>query len=130
MPYVHLVIALALVEFLIFGTAVARARTRYHVAPPATTGNAEFERYFRAHMNTLEQLVIFLPAIVLFAHYLNAYIAASFGVLFIIGRALYFQGYVKAAERRHPGFLVGGIASLVLLIGGIFGALRALVAGG
>jgi len=130
MPYVHLVIALALVEFFVFGTAVARARTRYHVPPPATTGNAEFERYFRVHMNTLEQLVIFLPSIVLFAHYLNAYVAAALGALFIIGRALYFQGYVKDPERRHFGFGVGGIATLVLLIGGIFGTVRALVAGG
>ena len=46
MPYVNLVIALALVEFLLFGIAVARARTRYHVPAPATTGNADFERYF------------------------------------------------------------------------------------
>jgi glutathione S-transferase len=128
MPYVHLVIALALVEFLIFGTAVARARTRYHVAPPATTGNAEFERYFRAHMNTLEQLVIFLPAIVLFAHYLNAYIAASFGVLFIIGRALYFQGYVRAPQARHIGFILTVAPNLALLTGAIIGAIVALSA--
>lgn len=130
MPYVNLVIALALVEFLLFGIAVARARTRYHVAAPATTGNADFERYFRVHANTLEQLIIFLPAIVLFAHYVNAYLAAALGALFIIGRAVYFQGYTKAAEGRHLGFGLSVIPSLILLIGGIFGALRALLAGG
>jgi glutathione S-transferase len=130
MPYVNLVIALALVEFLLFGIAVARARTRYHVPAPATTGNADFERYFRVHANTLEQLIIFLPAIVLFAHYVNAYLAAALGALFIIGRAVYFQGYTKAAEGRHLGFGLSVIPSLILLIGGIFGALRALLAGG
>lgn len=130
MAWVHLVIGLALVEFLVFGTAVARARVRYQVPAPAMSGDPAFERCFRAHMNTLEQLVVFIPSILLFAHYLSPYIAAALGALFVLGRALYFQGYVKAAERRHPGFLVGGIASLVLLIGGIFGALRALVAGG
>ena len=130
MPYVNLVIALALAEFLLFGIAVARARTRYHVPAPATTGNADFERYFRVHANTLEQLIIFLPAIMLFAHYVNAYLAAALGALFIIGRAVYFQGYTKAAEGRHLGFGLSVIPSLILLIGGIFGALRALLAGG
>ena len=130
MPYVNLVIALALVEFFLFGIAVARARTRYHVPAPATTGNAEFERYFRVQMNTLEQLIIFLPAIVLFAHYVNAYLAAALGALFVIGRAVYFQGYTKAAEGRHLGFGLSVIPSLILLLGGIFGALRALLAGG
>jgi glutathione S-transferase len=130
MPSVHLVIALALVEFFLFGVAVARARTRYQVLPPATTGNADFERYFRVQMNTLEQLVIFVPAIMLFGHYLSPYLAAALGVLFIIGRALYFQGYVKAAEKRHTGFGLSAIANLILLVGGIFGALRALAIGG
>lgn len=130
MPYVNLVIGLALVEFLLFGIAVARARTRYHVPAPATSGNADFERYFRVHANTLEQLIIFLPAIVLFAHYVNTYLAAALGALFVIGRAVYFQGYTKAAERRHLGFGLSVIPSLILLIGGIFGALRALLAGG
>src|SRR5436305_9823904 len=58
MPFVHLVIALALVEFFLFGVAVARARARYNIPAPATTGNEVFERYFRVQMNTLEQLVI------------------------------------------------------------------------
>jgi uncharacterized membrane protein YecN with MAPEG domain len=102
MPYVHLVIALALVEFFVFGWAVGRARTRYQVPAPATTGNPVFERYFRAQMNTLEQLVIFLPALLLFAYYLNPYIAAALGALFVIGRALYFRGYVHSPE-QHQG---------------------------
>ena len=126
MPYVHLVVALALVEFLVFGLAVARARDRYHVPAPATAGNADFERYFRAQGNTLEQLVLFLPSLLLFAHYLNAYIAASLGVVFLIGRAMYFAGYVRAAEARHTGFLVSAIPTAILLLGAIYGALRAL----
>ena len=130
MAYVHLVIVLALVEFLAFGLAVARARERYHVPAPATAGNADFERYFRAQSNTLEQLVLFLPSLLLFAHYLNAYIAASLGGVFIIGRAMYFTGYVKAAEARHTGFLVSAIPTAILLIGGIYGVLRALLSGG
>ncbi len=117
MPYVHLVIGLALVEFFLFGLAVARARQRYQVRAPATTGHEVFERTFRAQMNTLEQLVIFLPSIVLFAYYINAAWAAALGALFVIGRALFFRGYVKAADARHVGFSLGAVATLVLLRG-------------
>ena len=128
MPLVHLVIGLALVEFSLFGWAVSRARARYQVAAPATTGHEVFERYFRVQMNTLEQLVIFVPSIVLFARYVNAYVAAALGAVFLVGRALYFQGYVKAAAGRHLGFMLSAIPNVALLIGAILGALVALTA--
>ena len=130
MPLVHLVLALALVEFFLFGLAVARARTRYNVPAPAISGHAVFERYFRVQMNTLEQLIIFVPGVLLFAHYVNAYGAAALGALFIIGRAVYFRGYVRAPEARHVGFVLSAVPNLTLLIGGIIGALRALAVGG
>ena len=127
MPYVHLVIALALVEFLLFGLAVGRARARYDVPAPATSGNPAFERYFRVQMNTLEQLVIFVPSILLFAHYVGAYVAAALGLIFVIGRAIYFQGYTKAAEGRHIGFTLSVVPNVVLLVGGLLGAVRAIL---
>ena len=67
MLYVEIVLALALLQFIFFGMAVGRARGLYKCPAPATTGNEMFERYFRVQMNTLEQLVVFVPAIVLFA---------------------------------------------------------------
>jgi len=128
MPLVHLVIALALVEFFLFGLAVASARARYHIAAPATTGNEVFERYFRVQMNTLEQLIIFVPSVLLFARYVNVYVAAALGVVFLIGRALYFQGYVKAPQARHVGFILTAVPNLALLIGAIIGAIVTLSA--
>src|ERR1700756_4398664 len=114
MPYVHIVIALALLEFFLFGVAVARARATYRVMAPATAGHEVFERYFRVQMNTLEQLIIFVPAIVLFARYVNAYAAAALGAMFLVGRALYFRGYVKAAAGRHLGFMLSAIPNVTL----------------
>ena len=127
MAYVHLVIVLALLEFLLFGYAVGRARTRYNVPAPAMCGHEVFDRCFRAQMNTLEQLVLFLPSIWLFAHYLNAWAAVALGVLFIVGRALYFRGYVQAAESRHAGFLLSAIPNVTLLIGALIGVMRAIL---
>jgi len=127
MPYVHIVLALALGEFFLFCLAVARARDTYNVPPPATTGHEVFERYFRVQMNTLEQLVIFVPSLLLFARYVNGWLAAVLGVTFIIGRAVYFRGYVRAARERHFGFMLSVIPNVTLLAGGLLGALWALV---
>jgi len=127
MAYVHLVIVLALLEFLLFGQAVGRARTRYKVPAPAMSGHEVFDRYFRAQMNTLEQLVLFLPSIWLFGHYINAWAAVALGVLFIVGRALYFRGYVQAAESRHAGFVLSAIPNVTLLVGALIGVVRAVL---
>jgi len=62
MPLVQLVIGLAMVQFFFFLFAVGKARGTYKVPAPATTGNEVFERYFRVQMNTLELLVMFVPA--------------------------------------------------------------------
>jgi glutathione S-transferase len=124
MAYVDLVIVLALLEFWLFGIAVSRARARYKVPAPAMSGHEVFDRYFRAQMNTLEQLVVFLPSIWLFARYINAWTAVALGLLFIIGRALYFRGYVQAAEARHAGFAISAIPNVALLSGAFIGVLR------
>jgi hypothetical protein len=125
MPLVHLVIGLALLEFFGFIMAVGWARGKYKVQAPATTGHEIFERYFRVQMNTLEQLVLFLPGIWLFATYVNARGAAALGVLFIVGRLVYFTGYVRAPRQRSAGFALSVFPTMALLVGGVIGAARA-----
>jgi glutathione S-transferase len=125
MHLVHLVIGLALLEFLGFICAVGWARGRYQVAAPATTGHEVFDRYFRVQMNTLEQLAVFLPGIWLFANYVSAPAAAALGAVFIIGRLLYFIGYVRDPARRSAGFVLSAVPVIALLIGGTLGAARA-----
>ena len=129
MPYVHIVIGLALIEFLYFGVAVSQARGRYRIPAPATTGNEIFERYFRVQMNTLEQLVIFIPSILMFGQYFSPYLAAAIGAVFLIGRLVYLFAYVKDPKKREAGFLLSVIPTVILLLGAIFGAGRAALAG-
>lgn len=124
MALVHLVIALALMEFFAFGAAVAKARGKYGVAAPATTGHEIFERYFRVQMNTLELLVMFVPAIWIFARYISAPIAAALGAVFLVGRVIYFRSYVREPRSRELGFALSAGPVMVLLIGAIFGAAR------
>jgi glutathione S-transferase len=119
MSYVDLVLTIALLEFLYFGFAVAQARARYQVAAPATTGNEMFERYFRVQMNTMEQLILFIPGILIFSHYADPRLAAALGVVFVVGRAIYFRAYTRAPGSRTVGFMLSMIPNLILVVGGL-----------
>ena len=127
MSYVLLVVALALLQFIIFGMAVGYARHKYHFPAPATSGNEMFERYFRGQMNTLEQLIVFVPAVFLFASHVSANWAAILGAVYLIGRTLYFIGYVREPKSRGTGFLLTMVANTVLVVGTLVAALRGLV---
>jgi uncharacterized MAPEG superfamily protein len=118
---VGFVIALALLQYFVFGTLVGRARGKYNVPAPATSGHPIFDRTFRVHQNTAEQLVSVVPAIWLFATYVSAPIAAGLGALFLVGRILYFRGYVADASKRGTGFAIGALAHVALLLGALFG---------
>ena len=126
MPYLALITVLALLQFLYFGIQVGRARGRYAVPAPATTGNEHFERHFRVQMNTLELLAMFLPALWLFGSYISAIWAAALGAVFIIGRGLYAMGYVKEPNKRSLGYALSILPTLALLIGVGIWAIRAL----
>jgi len=124
MAYVQIVLALALLQFIYFGIAVGRARGIYKCPAPATTGNEIFERYFRVQMNTLEQLVVFVPALLLFATKVDPRWAAGLGAVYLVGRVLYFTAYVRDPAKRGPGFGLTAIPNLVLVVGGLIGAMR------
>jgi glutathione S-transferase len=127
MPLVHIVIGLALVQFLFFCFAVGKARGTYKIAAPATTGNEIFERYFRVQMNTLELLVIFVPSILIFGQYFGSYLAVALGAIYLIGRLIYFTSYVKDPKSRSAGYGLSALPVIILLAGSIFGAIRAAV---
>ena len=125
MELTAIVIALALLEYSVITILCGRARGRCGVVAPATTGDPTFERYFRAQQNTVEQLIIFVPAMLLFGHYVSVPIGAGLGLVFILGRALFARGYYQDPPKRAMGFGLSLLSSLVLLIGGLIGAVVA-----
>lgn len=129
MPFVAIVTVLALLQFFWLGFQVARARGRYGIAAPAMTGNEIFERHFRVQMNTLEQLVMFLPALWIFAAYISPLWAAALGVVFILGRAIYATAYVRDPKSRSLGFGLSAFPTLAMLIGIVVWAVRAILLG-
>lgn len=128
MPYVDIVTALALLQFIVFGYKVGSARMKYGVNAPAVTGNEIFERYFRIQQNTLEQLIIFLPALYLFSRYFNPLWATGLGAVYLIGREVYAATYVKNPAKRSLGYGLTFVPTVILLAGGTIGAVRELVA--
>ena len=127
MEAVYIVVALALLEYMVFAALVGRARGKFGIRAPATTGHPEFERTYRVHQNTLESLVVFVPAAVLFGLYVSPLWAAVLGVAFIVARAMYAAAYIQAAEKRGPGAGLTGLVNGVLVIGAIVGLVLRLV---
>jgi len=108
----------ALVYFWM-ATQVAGTRRKTGVLAPVMTGDARLERTIRAHTNTLEWMPIFLPGLWLFAIYWGDLPAAVIGAVWILGRIIYFQGYVADAAKRAPGFFIQALAVGVLLFGAL-----------
>ena len=117
--FTALVTCLAILVYAYASILVSRARAKFGVKLPAISGNPGFERVFRAHMNTLEWLPIFLPSLWLFAVYIGDSSAAALGLVWIVGRILYMIGYLKAVEKRGPGFALQGLVCVVLWAGSL-----------
>lgn len=127
MEPVAVVILLALIEYVAFGMLVGRARGKYGVHAPAVAGHEVFERYFRVHQNTLEMLVVFVPAMWLFGTYVDPTWAALLGLVYVVGRILYLRGYVADPAKREIGFGLSVLPVIVLLLGALWGAARQLL---
>lgn len=120
-----------LTVLLLFGTmwAVGHARGKYGVKAPATTGDPAFERAYRVQMNTLEQTVMFLPLLWLAANYGFTGWAGMAGLVWIVGRVWYAVAYLADAGKRGPGFTVGMVAWIAVLLMAVFGVARAMLIG-
>ena len=129
MALVEIVTVLALLQFIYFGVLVGRARERFGVKAPAISGHEIFERYFRVQMNTLELLVVFLPALWLATAFVAARWAALLGAVYLIGRFAYLRAYVAEPSKRSIGFALTSVPILVLLAIDLIGAVGRLIRG-
>ena len=110
------VLMLILLQALYFGIEVGRARQRLGIEAPAVSGDDKFDRYFRAHQNSLEQLIIFLPAVLVTAYLGYSITCVVCGVFYLLGRAIYFRSYVKEPKKRTLGFVLSFFSSVILIM--------------
>ena len=121
MPWIELISLLALLQYLVFGALVGKARAQYGVKAPSTTGHEIFERVYRVQMNTLELLVVFLPSLWLAAKYWSPSLVAAVGSIYIFGRLLYSRAYVRAPASRGLGHMLSLLPVVTLLVAALVG---------
>ena len=121
MVWVDLVTVLALLQFLYFGVLVGRARGQYGVQGPATTGHDIFERYFRVQMNTLELLVVLIPALWMAAGYWPAGWMSLIAAVYLVGRFVYLRAYTNPQGKRTLGYALSFIPIVLLLLASLLG---------
>jgi len=121
MENVALVAILLLIQYMAFQMMVGVARGKGEVKAPAISGDEAFERMFRVQMNTLENLIITLPMMMICAHHFSAKVAAILGLVFFVGRILYMLSYRKDPAKRGPGFMLGFLANIGLIGCSIYG---------
>lgn len=126
-PWTTLAVVAALLTYFWTSAEVGRARTKYGVAAPATSGHPEFDRRFRVQMNTLETLALFLPLLLLAAPVLGDRITAIIAILYPIGRVLYARAYYSDPASRSLGFGLTMLPVAVFLVTAIWGAVRTLL---
>ncbi|MBV9991821.1 MAG: MAPEG family protein [Alphaproteobacteria bacterium] len=125
-----IVTVIALLMYFWTGFRVGGMRSKHGIKAPAVTGNFEFECAYRVQMNTLEQMVMFLPLLWLSNAYFMAwpYLTGALGLVWVVGRIVYAIGYMQDPSKREAGFIISALALLALLITTIWGIANAWIA--
>jgi len=121
-PLPAIVLCLALILYFVLTANVGRARGKYKIDAPAISGHPDFERVFRVQQNTLENLIMFIPGLWLFADYVSPLWASGIGMAWILARIWYAKTYYADAKMRGPGFGASAFLSGVLVLGALIGA--------
>lgn len=129
MEAIAIITILALMQAYVFAIQVGQARVKHGVKAPSTSGHDDFDRMYRVHQNTMEQLILFVPALWVFGLYVHALAGAGIGLVFIIGRFIYRGAYLKDPASRSLGFGLGAVALGILMLGGLIGAVMSYMAG-
>jgi glutathione S-transferase len=120
---------LAVLVTLWMAILVSRVRRRVGISPPAMTGSPELECALRAHGNTVEQFVMFLPALWLAALYFQGWVPPILGAVWCVGRIIYALTYKPAAPgNRFAGFALTIFPTLILLVLAVIGVVQAWMA--
>ncbi|BFM12339.1 MAPEG family protein [Simiduia litorea] len=127
MEYSTGLILIAIMQYMLFSAQVGMARGKYGVVAPSTTGHEIFERIYRVQINTLEQLIIYIPGMVAFGLFVSAVWVVIPGALFIIGRQVYAYAYVNNPSKRTLGMVIGFLSNVTLIAGSFAGVVMHII---
>jgi glutathione S-transferase len=130
MHFVELVAALAVIQFLSFGALTGNARRVSGLKAPAVTGHPTFERMYRVQMNTLELLVAFMPALFLAAKFWPPVLIAGLGVVYLVGRVIFWRAYVTDPSKRALGFILSIVPTMLLAVLALIGVVMSMFSNG
>ena len=119
--YPGILSSLALLVYYFTMLKSGMARRRFEIAAPSHDGPEEYVRHVRAHENTMEHLVMFLPGLWLFAVAVDPIWAAGIGAIWPVGRLMYALGYYKAPEKRSIGLIISMPPIYIFLLGSLIG---------
>lgn len=123
MAPIAIVTILAIAQYVLFAIQVGSMRGKYGINAPAVSGDPQFERMFRIHQNTMEQLVAFIPALWIYGYLVNPKWGAAIGLVYIVGRFVYRAEYLKDPASRSLGFGLSFIPTMVLLVWALIAAI-------
>ncbi len=123
MNLVDAVAMLAVLQYIFFGTLVAKARDTYGIKAPAVSGDEQFERMYRVQMNTLELLVVFFPSAYAAAHYWPQWAVAAAMCVYLIARFVYWRSYIANPASRTLGFALSLAPIMVMALSALAPAL-------
>ena len=125
-PLTTLAVLVALLVYFGLGGVVGMARTKFNVPAPQSSGHPEFDKRNRVHMNTLEQLVMFVPAAMFAAPVLGDQITAGIALVWSVGRLVYARSYYADPTKRGLGFLLTFLPTVILIVAAAWGAIKLL----
>jgi glutathione S-transferase len=108
---------LAIFTTMILSGRVGYMRGKTKIEAPATVGHPDFERAFRIHSNTVENLVLFIPLLWVASIFYGGTIPFWLGIAWVASRLIYTWGYSQQNTRmRGPGMGIGFLALIGLLV--------------
>uniref|UniRef100_A0A8V0YZA7 Leukotriene C4 synthase n=1 Tax=Gallus gallus TaxID=9031 RepID=A0A8V0YZA7_CHICK len=93
-----------------FFLQVIHARRKFGISPPNISGPPEFERIFRAQVNSSEYFPIFVALLWQAGLFFHQGLAAALGLLYLYSRYCYFMGYrASSSDRLTPIYFSTGV---------------------
>jgi len=123
-------LATLIVVALMFWTSiiVGKARVKYEIKAPATSGHEMFDRAYRIQMNTLESAMLLLPSMWMYASLIGDLGAGVSGAIWVAGRVWYALAYQQDPAKRGPGFGISFLAIAGMWAGSLWAVIQLLLA--